>query len=53
MAKQGNGSSGPITVNLVVDGRVLAHAMVEPQRELVRTQGNGSAQTYWGQAGRG
>lgn len=50
--RKNGGSGGPITVNLVVDGRVLANAMVEPQRELVRQLGAGSAQTFWGQVGR-
>lgn len=47
------GGMEPIVVNLVVDGKVLASAMVEPQRELVRTRGGGSAQQFFGQKGRG
>ena len=46
-----HGGGGPktITVNLVVDKRVLASAVVEPLRENIRTLAGGSAQTYWGQ----
>jgi hypothetical protein len=42
---------GQIIVQLVMDGKVLAQQLVEPTRELVRTQGNGSTQGFYGQAG--
>ena len=42
---------GQIVVQLVMDGKVLAQQLVEPTRELVRTQGNGSTQGFYGQAG--
>lgn len=42
------GGGGPITINLVVDGKVLAQAMMDPQREIVRTEYGGSAQQAWG-----
>lgn len=42
---------GQIIVQLVMDGKVLAQQLVEPTRELVRTQGQGSAQGFYGQAG--
>lgn len=48
MAAAAGGGGGPITVNLVVDGRVLAQAMMDPQREIVRTEYGGSAQQAWG-----
>lgn len=51
MAGQGGGALPPIVVQLVTDGKVLAQAMVEPQRELIRKFGRGSVQTYLGQAG--
>jgi hypothetical protein len=44
----GGGQSGPITVNLVVDGRVLAQAVVEPTRAMVARQASGSAQKFFG-----
>lgn len=42
---------GQIIVQLVMDGKVLAQQLVEPTRELVRTQGQGSTQGFYGQAG--
>jgi hypothetical protein len=53
MASRGGDGAQQIVVNLVVDGQTLASTMVEPLREKVRTLGSGSAQTYWGQPGRG
>lgn len=47
-AAGGAGGGGMITVNLVVDGRVLAQAMMDPQREIVQSQFGGSAQQAWG-----
>lgn len=47
-AAAGQGHSGPIQVNLVVDGRVLAEVLMDPQREIVRMQYQGSAQNAWG-----
>lgn len=44
----GGGQQGPITVNLVVDGKVLARAMVEPQRAMISREGSGSAQKFFG-----
>lgn len=43
----GGGGQGPITVNLVVDGKVLAQATVEPLRGMVTRQASGNAQTFW------
>jgi hypothetical protein len=42
---------GQIIVQLVMDGKVLAQQLVEPTRELVRTQGQGSTQGFYGQRG--
>jgi hypothetical protein len=42
------GAAGPMQVNLVVDGRVLAEVLMDPQREIVRMQYQGSAQNAWG-----
>jgi hypothetical protein len=47
-AAGGGGQSGPITVNLVVDGRVLAQSTVEPLRGMVSRQASGSAQRFFG-----
>ena len=44
----GGDGGGPITVNLVVDGRVLAQATVEPLRSMVSRQASGSAQQFFG-----
>jgi hypothetical protein len=49
LAGAGGGQQGPITVNLVVDGKVLAQATVEPLRGMVNRQGSGNAQKFWGQ----
>lgn len=43
----GGGSGGPVVVNLVVDGRVLARAIVDPLRGEIR-QGGGDVQGYLG-----
>lgn len=45
----GSGQGGPITVNLVVEGRVLAQATVEPTRAMINRQAGGDAQRFWGQ----
>ncbi len=37
--REGGPAGTPMQVNLVVDGRVLARAMVEPHREIVRAKG--------------
>lgn len=47
----GGGSSGPIVVQVMLDGRQVAEAIVEPTRELVGRQGNGSAQQFFGRPG--
>lgn len=44
----GGGGGGPITVNLVVDGRVLAQAMMDPQRDIIRGEFGGDVQAAWG-----
>lgn len=44
----GGQGQGPINVNLIVDGKVLARAMVEPLRGEVSRQGGGNAQQFWG-----
>lgn len=46
----GGGGKTPIVVNLIVDGRVLARQLVEPYRAMVKREGYGSAQTFWGQS---
>lgn len=45
----GHSGGQPLQVNLVLDGAVLATAMVDPQRHLVRTQFGGSVQAAYGQ----
>lgn len=47
MSGGGGGSSAPQVVQLVVDGRVLAEAMVDHQRKLVKNNG-GNVQKYYG-----
>ncbi len=42
---------GQLLVQLVLDGKVLVEQLVEPTRELVRNQGSGSVQSFYGQAG--
>lgn len=46
----GGGGSAPIVVQLVLDGRVLAEQLVEPNRYLIRTRGGGNVQRFLGQA---
>lgn len=50
-ARPGGQASGgqPLQINLVLDGHILAMAMVDPQRHLVRTQFGGSVQSAYGQ----
>lgn len=50
LSGQGSGQGGPITVNLVVDGRTLANVMVEPMRARVNRDAGGSAQQFWGRS---
>jgi hypothetical protein len=45
----GGGDGAPIVVQVVLDGRVLAEQLVEPQRYLIRTRGGGNVQRYLGQ----
>lgn len=44
----GGGGGGPITVNLVVDGAVLARAMFDPQRDIIRGEFGGDVQAALG-----
>lgn len=46
----GGGGGGPITVNLILDGKVVASSVVEPLRGMVNRQGSGSAQKFFGDA---
>lgn len=48
MLGAGGGNAGPITVQLIVDGRVLAEQTVEPLRNMVNRQAGGSAQQFFG-----
>lgn len=50
MAAGGGGGlpGGVLTVNLVVDGRVLAQTMMDPQRELIGNQFGGNVQSALG-----
>lgn len=45
------GGGQPLIVQLVLDGKVLAQQLVEPTRELVRGQGRGSVQGFYGVPG--
>jgi hypothetical protein len=47
----GGGPGGMITVNLVVDGRVLAQAMMDPQRDIIRGEFGGDVQQALGRNG--
>lgn len=44
----GGRSMGQIVVNLVLDGRVIARAMADPQRDMVRNEFGGSVQAAYG-----
>lgn len=48
MAMQGAAMSGPIIVQLVVDGRVLAEIMTDPMRDIVNKQYGGVVQNALG-----
>ena len=48
MAGQGGGGAGAMLVQLVLDGRVLAEQMVDPQRDLVNRRFGGSVQAAYG-----
>lgn len=50
-AMSASGGGGRQIFQLVVDGRVLAEAMVEPQREFIRTRFAGSVQNAYGYGG--
>lgn len=45
----GGGQGGTTVIQLVVDGRQIAEATVEPLRGMVNRQGGGNAQAFWGQ----
>lgn len=49
LAGAGGGNTGPILVQVVMDGRVLAEQLVEPTRAMVSRQAGGDAQQFWGQ----
>lgn len=51
MGGYAGGQAAVLQVNLVVDGKTLATAIVEPQRELVRTRAGGNVQKMYGQRG--
>ncbi len=51
MASGAGQSMGQLLVQLVLDGKVLVEQLVEPTRELVRGQGSGSVQGFYGQPG--
>lgn len=44
----GSGSSSMMSVNLVLDGSVLARALIDPQRNLIRQSYQGNVQTAMG-----
>jgi len=48
MAGQGGGSRQPLVVQLMLDGRILAERLLDPQREIVDRRFGGSAQAAWG-----
>jgi hypothetical protein len=48
MAGSGNGGGGMSVVQLVLDGAVLAEALMDPQRNIVRTRYAGSVQKAYG-----
>lgn len=45
----GGAGGGPLVVQLVIDGRVLAEQLVEPTRNMVARQAGGNAQQFFGQ----
>jgi hypothetical protein len=47
----GGGGSQPIIVQLMLDGRMVAEAIVDPLRAKVRQAGGGSVQSYLGARG--
>lgn len=51
MGGAGGGGGGTVVVPVYLDGRQIALATAEPMRDLVRTQGRGSVQSFYGQAG--
>jgi hypothetical protein len=43
----GGGGDGPMVVQVMLDGRVLAEQLVEPTRAMVNNQAGGNAQQFW------
>lgn len=48
MVGGGPTEAGPMVVQINVDGRMLAEALVEPQRDLIRSRGGGDVQRFFG-----
>lgn len=48
MLQGGGGQTGPIVVQVMLDGRQVAEAVVEPLRGMVNRQAGSNAQTFFG-----
>lgn len=48
MAGQGGGGMGAMVVQLVMDGRILAERLIDPQREIVDRRFGGNVQNAYG-----
>jgi hypothetical protein len=49
-AVDGGGQAGPMVVNVMLDGKVMARALVEPTRALVQRDASGNVQQFYGAA---
>jgi len=50
MAGQSTRGGGPLLVQLLLDGRVLAQQLLDPQREIVNSRFGGNVQSAYGRA---